>query len=200
MLVLMVKRTATKQPTFSQWLQAGLVKVSRAHFWFVGFYALYIILSDATHLITPKVVFERWTIIATVLVVSAVGWYAGRNTVANPNYYRLFLYTLILTDIVVASYSIYNQRGMASRAIILYAIPILTSAILLSRVAIMTTVILCSTTYVLAAVKYFTDYFNEGYKAELYIETAFYSAVMFTLGLILSVIIRFGSSESPSRL
>ena len=50
----------------------------------------------------------------------------------------------------------------------------------------------------LAAVKYFVDFFNEGYKAELYIEVGFYAAMFFVLAALLSTILRFRSNDSDT--
>lgn len=172
--------------------------MARAHFLFIALYAAYIIASDATGLITAEVVYDRWLVNVVLLVATASVWYAARFSRENPNYYRTLLYVLILVDLFVATFSIYTQRGMASRAVILYVIPIIISAILLSRVAIFTTAIFATAAYILAAVKYFTDRFNEGYKAELYIEVGFYCGIFFLTALLLSHLIKF-SRASPRK-
>lgn len=182
-------------PTFSDWLQTGVIRLCRVHFYLLGIYALYIIASDATHLITPVLVYKRW--LATALLLSLVGavWYAARNAQKAANYYRFLIYALIAADIAFAGFNVYTQRGMASRAVVLFAIPIIVSSLLLSRVAVFLTAILSTAVYVLSAVKYFVDFFNEGYKAELYIEVGFYVGIFFVLAALLSTIIRFRSSE-----
>lgn len=182
-------------PTFSDWLQTGVIRLCRVHFYLLGVYALYIIASDATHLITPVLVYKRW--LATALLLSLVGavWYAARNAQKTANYYRFLIYAVIAADIAFAGFNVYTQRGMASRAVLLFAIPIIVSSLLLSRVAVFLTAILSTAVYVLSAVKYFVDFFNEGYKAELYIEVGFYVGMFFVLAALLSTIIRFQSSE-----
>ncbi len=184
-----------KSITFVDWLQTGLIRTCRVHFVFVAVYIVYIIASDATKLIQPDVVLRRWTMNVLLLIGVVSVWYFARSNVRKSSYYRLLFSIIISLDIAVATFNIYTQRGMASRAVILYCIPILVSALLLSRTAVFLTATLCAAAYSLAAVKYFVDYFNEGYKAELYIEVAFYVAIFFILAGILSILIRFNKSE-----
>lgn len=189
----MVKK---RTPTFSDWLQTGVIRICRTHFYLLGIYAVYIIASDATQLITPTLVYQRC--LAAGLLLSLVGgiWYAARDKGRAANFYRFLLYVLIVADIAFAGFNVYTQRGMASRAVLLFLIPIVVSALLLSRVATFFTAILSTAVYVLMAVKYFVDFFNEGYKAELYIEVAFYTAMFFVVAGLLTTLIRFKSTES----
>lgn len=185
-----------KQIAFTDWLQTGLIRICRIHFVFVAVYAAYTIAADATHLITPEFVLQRWSMNAALLASIGVIWYLARNNVRSSNYYRLLLYVVILLDIAMATFNVYTQRGMAARAVMLFGIPIVVSALLLSRTALFLTAALSTAAYSLAAVKYFVDFFNEGYKAELYIEVGFYCAVFFILAAVLSVVIRFNPSDN----
>lgn len=182
--------------TFSDWLQTGIIRTSRVHFYMLGVFAIYIVASDATKLITPELVYQRWLATGLLLVTVGAVWYLARATRKDSNYYRGLLYVLILADIGFAGFNVYTQRGMAARAVMLFAIPIILSGLLLSRVATYMVAILSTVAYVLAAIKYFTDFFNEGYKAELYIELAFYAATFFALAALISTIIRFKTAES----
>lgn len=190
----MVKKK--KQLTFAGWLQTGIIRAARVHFYLIGAYAVYIIASDATHLIAPNLVYQRWLMAGLLLAVTAGAWYFARETDKTTNYYRFLLHALILADIAFCGFNIYTQRGMASRAVVLFAIPIVLSGLLLSRVATFMVAILSAVVYILAAVKYFVDFFNEGYKAELYIETGIYIAVFFGLAGLISTIISFKSAEA----
>lgn len=187
---------ANKKITLSEWLQTGLIRLARVHFLFVFIYAVWIIASDAWHLITPQLVLQNWTVATALLAATAVIWYLARNKVSSTMYYRTLIYCLILFDIFVAGFNIYTQRGMASRAVMLFGIPIVSSAILLNRAAIYTTACLSTATYIFAAVRYFVLNFNEGYKVELYAEVGLYCAVFFVLAAILSILIRFNKPES----
>lgn len=189
-LVTMIKK--------NDWLRAGTIRLCRVHFVLVAVYVAYIIASDATHLITPDVVLQRWTMTTVLLIVLAVVWALAKRTVNMSNYYRLLIYTLITLDILVAGFSVYSQRGMASRAVMLFAVPMVTSAILQSRSALFMTATLSVAAYALAAVKYFVDYFNEGYKAELYIEVGLYCAVLFVMAGVLSILVSSKNQSSKN--
>lgn len=188
--------TQKKLITFTDWLQTGLIRLCRIHFVFTAIYALYTVAADATHLTTPQLVLKRWTANALLLATVSIIWYMARNKITSTAYYRALVYVLILSDIGMATFNIYTERGMASRAVLLFSIPIVVSSVLLSRSALFLTATLSTVAYSLAAVKYFVDYFNEGYKAELYIEVAFYCATFFVLAAVLSVLVRFKNSET----
>lgn len=191
---------AKKKITLSDWLQTGLIRLCRVHFVFIAAYMVYTIAADATHLITPQLVLQRWTMNASLLIGVGIIWYLARNKIQHANYYRGLIYVLILLDITMATFNIYTQRGMASRAVMLFSVPIVVSALLLSRTALFLTAMLCTAAYSLAAVKYFVDFFNEGYKAELYIEVGLYCAVFFILAAVLATLVRFKNSETESGL
>jgi heme/copper-type cytochrome/quinol oxidase subunit 4 len=90
----------------------------------------------------------------------------------------------------MASFNVYVQRGMASRAVALYAIPLVVSTVLMSRAALLTTAALCVAAYTTTAVSYFVLNFNEGYKIELYGEITSYSVYFVILAALLWVSIR----------
>jgi FlaA1/EpsC-like NDP-sugar epimerase len=111
--------------TETSWLRKGVIHMAHWHFVLVAFLMGQIVLYDASKLITPDVVMKRWFFTSGLLVVSAVVWYLARSKVSSSNgFYRILTLGLILADIVVASFSVYTQRGMASRAVMLYANPL----------------------------------------------------------------------------
>jgi hypothetical protein len=179
--------TAKKQ---MGWLQTNTVRVARLHFVFVFLYAASVIAYDAWKLITTEALLERWTVAVIMLVVTTVVWFIARNTTLSATAYRGLLYALIVMDIVTASYSVYSGRGMASRGVALFALPIVVSAITLSRSAIFATASLSVGAYSYAAIKYFTDNPSEGYKVELYGDVLFYSASFFILAAVLWALVR----------
>lgn len=171
-------------------LSATTVGLARSHFLFVTIYVAAVVASDAWGLIMPEVVLKRWTMAAIALIVSAVVWYAARNMVGSQFYYKSLIFLLILTDIIIAAVSVYSQRGMASRSVMLFAIPIAVAAALKTRAAIFATATIAAAAYTLAAVRYFVLNFNEGYKAELYTETLFYCGMFFVLATVLWAAVR----------
>lgn len=186
--------------TMNSWLQSGLIRLCRVHFVLVALYIVYTIAADITKLTTPHLVLLRWTMTVVLLIGVSILWYLARGNVKNTTYYRLLIYILIMLDVAMATFNIYTQRGMASRAVALFAIPIVVSSILLNRTAIYMTATISAATYSLAAVKYFVDFFNEGYKAELYIEIGLYCGGFFILAAILSILIKFKNSEADNGL
>ena len=170
-------------------LQPSLLRLSGLHFLYVGALAAQIIVYDAWQLLAPAAVLQRWT--ATALLLGAVTgiWYRARPGQTAQAYRRL-AFLLILADIGIATFGVYTQRGMASRAVALYAIPLVVATILRSRAALFATAILCVASYFVAAIAYFVLHFNEGYKIELYGETGFYAATFLLLAGLLAVTIR----------
>ena len=171
-------------------LRNNLLHVSRIHFLYVLVFAIQIVFYDAWHLITLESVMQRWIATACLLIVTTLVWYLSKNRIRNLNTYKYLTWALILADIAMASFSVYAQRGMASRAVLLFSIPILVSAILLSRSALLATATFSIAVYVVTAVMYFVIHFNEGYKIELYGEVGFYCAIFLILASLLWIIIK----------
>lgn len=174
-----------KKQSLNNWLQTHLVSLSRIHFAYAGVYIAAIVVFDAWNLITTEMILERWMVGASMLVVSALVWYAARFKTKTTMYYQGLVWALVALDVFVATHAVFAQRGIASKAVLLYVIAIITSAALLSRVAIFTTAIVSVALYSLACVRYF--YINPGqaYKVELYGEVAFYSGLLFVVSALL---------------
>ena len=171
-------------------LQTALLRVSRVHFFYVAAYIAQLLLYHAWNLITLQAVMWRWIAVAGLFVVVIAVWFAAHSKTRQSSTYKLLIFGLILADIAFASFNIYTQRGMASRAVALYAIPIVVSAIYTSGTALMATAAICAASYIATAVSYFTINFNEGYKIELYGEVGFYCAMFFVLAGLLAAILR----------
>jgi hypothetical protein len=159
------------------WLRPGLVRVAKIHLVIVAVYIAQIMVYDASKLITPDAVLKRWLAAAAVALVAIFVWYMARGSAASLASYKILTWILILTDISFAAFNVYTQRGMASRAVLLFIIPILVVTILHSRIALLTTAMLAVAVYTTTSVAYFVNNFNEGYKVELYGEILFYSAL-----------------------
>ena len=182
---------ATKQKSDNHWLRNSVIRTTHWHFILVTFLMGQIILYDASKLITPEVVMQRWLVTTLLLATAAAVWFLARSKITNSTlFYMSLTFALIIVDIIVASFNVYTQRGMASRAVLLFAIPIIVSAILMSRVALFTTALLCIAAYTATAVSYFVLNFNEGYKVELYGEIGFYSLTLLLFAGLLWVVIR----------
>jgi hypothetical protein len=180
------------------WLQTNTVRVARLHFFYVLIFAASIIAYDAWKLITSQALMERWTLAVIMLGITTVVWFLARNTTQSARIYQLLVFTLIAMDITFAGYAVYFGRGMSSRGVALFAIPIVVSAVLLSRSAIYATATLCAGAYSYAAIRYFTDNPSEGYKVELYGDLLFYGASFFLLASLLWTIARSVQAKSSN--
>lgn len=172
------------------WLQTNTVRVARTHFVLVFVYAASVIAYDAWKLITPEALIQRWSVAVCMLVTTSSAWFIARHTALTSTIYNSLIVILVAMDITFAGYSIYIGRGMASRGVALFAIPIIVSAVTLSRSAIFATASVSTGIYSYAAVKYFTDHPSEGYKVELYGDLFIYGACFFILAALLWIIVR----------
>lgn len=172
------------------WLRSNVLRLSKIHYLYVLAFFGQTIVYDAWKLVAPNAVLYRWIMTASLLLVTTFVWYLAKNNVRSTAVYKTLVWLLILTDITAASLSVYQQRGMASRAVALYAIPIVVSAVLLSRAAIFATAILSAAAYSSTAVAYFVLNFNEGYKVELYGEVGFYCAIFLILAAVVWAAVR----------
>ncbi len=171
-------------------LRLSVIRVARLHFIYAALFAVQIVIYDAWKLIDPATVLRRWIMTALLLVVTTAVWYLARGKVGDNALYKRLVFALILIDIAVASFSVYTQRGMAARAVMLYIVPLLVATVLKSRSAIFATAALSVAAYTSSAVAYFVLNFNEGYKIELYGEVGFYCVLMFILASFLWSITR----------
>lgn len=92
---------------------------------------------------------------------------------------------IIVADIAFATFNVYTQRGYASKAVLLYIIPIVVATALAKRSSILATALLVIAAYTTTAISYFVLNFNEGYMAELYGEIGFYSGVFLLIATLL---------------
>ncbi|MEI6751014.1 MAG: hypothetical protein WCK69_00475 [Candidatus Saccharibacteria bacterium] len=179
----------------TSWLRPRVLSISRIHFIFVFSYTAQIVLFNASNILTPYAVMQRWIVAGLLLSINVFVWYIAKNKVTRTVTYKKLVFLMILADIAMASFNVYVQRGMASKAVALYAIPIVVSAILASRSALIATSTLCIIAYTTTSISYFVLNFNEGYKAELYGEIATYSVLFIVLALLLWTVVRHNHSE-----
>lgn len=180
-----------KSFTYTEWLRVCTLRIARLHFWYIAALAVQVIVYDSWKLITPWSVLQRWIMVAISGGVITAIWYLAHSFENRPTIYKKLLFSLIILDISIASFCVYTQRGMASRAVLLYLIPIIVSAAMLTRPAIYATAVICVAAYSTTAFSYFVLHFNEGYKIELYGEVGFYSLMFILTAALLSTLVRF---------
>lgn len=173
----------------SKELAQSLLSVNRVLFLFIGIFAGSIVISDAWNLIPPSVVLQRWTLVTLMLIVNGAIWYAVRQTKSSV-LLQSYAWILSVTMIAVATIMVFAQRGMASKAVALYVLPLIVISVLRSRAALLTTAILVFATYSLAVIRYFVTSPGEGYKVELYTELLFYGSFFFVVaGLLYALVV-----------
>ena len=181
---------ANRSSAAENWLQTSAVKVTRVHFFYIALYALSIIVFDSWNLYTREAVSQLWTAAGIMLVINTVLWYLARMKFSNRNVYIIIVLVLITADIVFASYNVFWQRGLAAKAVAMFAVPIVTAAILRSRSTLLATASLCAAAYSIVSVRYFYQNYGESYRVELYGTVGFYSALFFVLAGLLLIIIQ----------
>lgn len=166
-----------------------MLSFCKIHFALAGLFIAQIILYDASMLIEPKVVLDRWFAVSMLLLVNGFIWYFVKSKSGNIISYKALLLAMMMTDLALASFIVYSTRGMASRAVLLFVIPIIISGLLKSKSALYATAILSIAAYSLTSIAYFVWNFNEGYKVELYGEVGFYSATFLVVAALLSTVL-----------
>ena len=180
-----------KKSTFvTSWLQTTAVRITRIHFVYVAFYLLSIIIFDTWNLYTHEAVSQLWTAGGVLLAINVILWFVSRFKFSNYRFYVAVILALIAADIVFASYIVYWQRGLYSKAVMLYTVPIIASAAIRSRSILLTTTTLSAAAYSAISVRYFFKNYGMGYRVELWGTIGFFSALFFVLALLLLVIIR----------
>jgi hypothetical protein len=169
--------------------RAALIRVSKIHVLIGLIFVVQIIVYDAGKLITPEVVLKRWLMTGLLILVASLCWFLARTKQESILAHKL-VWTLVATDLILGSFYTYTQRGMASRAVILFVLPILTAAILRRKGTIYLAAVTSAVVYVVTAIAYFVLNFNEGYKLELYGEIGFYSALLFAVAGLTWALVR----------
>lgn len=174
----MVKKTKTDS--------FNLTRITRTTYFFIGIFALSIIIFDSGNLITREAVINRWALLTMLFAVNTIAWFMGSRPQRNSK--SLLTYLLSLSLLVFAGFMTYWERGMASSSTVLYILPILVVATLKNRHALMATAALSAATYSLAAVKYFNDFFNEGYRVQLWGNIVLYSGAILVSAWLVMVV------------
>ena len=178
------------QKKVNQKLKANLSLMLNIHFLYIIALVIQLIAFDAGNLIEPIVVFRRWILLVSSLVVIIFLWFISRKSNVSQAILRRVIIALIVVDVSIASFYVYTQRGMASKAVFLYIVPLLVAACIQRKIALFSASVLCVAAYLIAAIGYFKLNFNEGYKIELYGEAGFYSAMLLLIALALWILVR----------
>ena len=168
----------------------GLMTAIKAHFMLIAIYITQLILFDSSKLIAPEIVKERWISIALLAVACALIAYLVQINPKNIRLHKVLIFVLASVDMAFASHNVYISRGMASRAVFLFVIPLIVIALLMSLSALLLTATICVAVYITTTVSYFVNNFNDGYKVELYGEVGFYSAMFYVVAYLLWAVVK----------
>ena len=155
-----------------------LTRVTRTVFFFAFFYGLSIVIFDSGNLITREAVIDRWTLLTILLVGNSLAWLLV-SQLKQKSVKNLLTAALAIGLLLFAGFMTYWERGMASTSTLFYVLPLLVIATLRNRHALQATAALSATTYAFAAVKYFNDFFNEGFRIQLWGSIVLYGGTIF---------------------
>lgn len=166
-------------------LPSRLTQLTRTLYFFIAIFALSIVLFDAGNLLTKEAVVNRWVLATVLFVMNTIAWLVAAQ---KPRMESIGIYALAVTSLIFAGYMTYWERGMASSSTLLYVLPILIVATMKNRHAIIATAALSGATYSLAAVKYFNDFFNEGYRVQLWGNIVLYAGSLIAFSWLLLIV------------
>ncbi len=162
-------------------------KLAKFNFIYVAIFAIYIIIFDAGNVVPREAIYHRWVFAVLMLSVFTLFWVVTKKAT---NKYVIFgsLLLCILTEIALAGFTTYWERGMASMSTVLYIFPITSAALTASRTYTVGTAMFCAAAYLFATTKYFYDFFNEGYRVQLYAQVFFFGALFLLISWIIATI------------
>lgn len=172
----------------SNQLVLDITRATRTIYFFIAFFAVSIVIFDSGNLITKEAVVQRWSILTALLVVNTAVWFFNASNNKSITTQKALVGLLVLTLISMAGLVTYWERGMASTSTILYAVPLLVAAIAKNRHALLATATLSAGTYCFASVKYFNDFFNEGFRIQLWGNLVLISGIIFTCAWLIMII------------
>lgn len=164
-----------------------LLRITRVHYFYVLIYLGTLIIFDSSNLISHEGVMQRWSVAGALLVVNTVIWYLCRAKLKSDVFYKALFVFLATSDILFAATNVYWQRGMASKAVMLFAIPIISAGLMRSRSLILAITTVSAALYSVATVKYFFENYGQGYRVELYGEIVFYSLLFYILAWLMMI-------------
>ena len=167
-----------------------LLRLTRVHFFYGLVYIVSIIIADAGNLIENEQAAKRWTAVGSLLVVNTIIWYLCRAKIKSDLFYKILLIFLLACHIVFAATNVFWQRGMASKAVALFFVPIISAGLARSRSLVLATASVSAVAYSMASARYFYMNYGQGYTVELYGEMFFYSSLFFVVAFLMMISFR----------
>ncbi len=164
----------------------SLTRTARTLFFFVSIFASSIVTFTSSNLIFGEAITNRWILFSALLLATIIAWVIGYKS--KTSFKRIATLILSAVLIIFAGFMTYYERGMASNSTLFYALPLLVVATLKNRHLLLATAGLSAGTYALASVKYFNDFFNEGYKVQLWGNIVLYAGTIFTVAWLIMIL------------
>ncbi len=156
-------------------------KLAKINFMFVSVFAIYTIIFDAGNILTREDVYHRWIFAVLLTAVFSLFWVATKKAKTTTVLFGS-LVLCVVAELTLAGFMTYWERGMASMSTVLFILPIASMALTASRTYTIGTALFATAIYIGACTKYFYDFFNEGYRVQLYGQIFFFSAVFLITG------------------
>jgi signal transduction histidine kinase len=128
------------------------------------------------------------------LAVNFILWILTKPKNKPLLYYQLIAAAQLLLDITLAAGVVYLQDGLASRATVLFAVPLVGAGLLFTRGFSYVTALLCGAFYTLALIAYQHNYPNAYSLHNVTLPAVFYTTVF----LIIAVVVNSYSSRNAS--
>ena len=176
--------------THHTWLRSASLRVTRARFVLLFVVGVSVLVFNAAHLMPPPIIEQRVIITTAAIAFNIAAWYLSHRYTTNTGYYRYLLIAQIFADVIFVAFMIYTDRGVASRGVMLFAVPMVVAATLVNKSVLYGTAALCTAAYTFVGMHYFYVHPNEMIHAELYGIMALYSAVFFVMAAMLWAVVR----------
>ncbi len=167
-----------------------VLKITKIYHLYLIAYILSVIIFDSWNLLTHEAVLQRWTAAGAFLIVNTIVWYLCRAKINSRTVYKILFISLLIVGILFASINVYWQRGMASKSVLLYAIPIISAGLMRSRSLVLATAGVSAAAYSISVVRYFFENYGQGYRIELYGEIFFHAAMFFVIAGLMIISFR----------
>jgi len=169
-------------------LAFDITRATRTLYFFIAFFAASIVIFDAGNLITREAVIQRWSVLTALLVANTCVWFYNSSENRSVSVRTALVGLLVIVLIAMSGLITYWERGMASTSTILYVVPLLVVATIKNRHALLATATVSAAAYCFSAVKYFNDFFNEGFRIQLWGNLVLISGIIFTCAWLIMII------------
>jgi hypothetical protein len=162
----------------------------KAHVFLGVLYILQLVLYDASKIIAPDITKYRWIGVSIFLILIATVYYIYSLNTTNQKLQKVLLLFVSAVDIAFAAQNVYLTRGMASKAVLLFLLALVAAAFLRHLPTLLFVATVAAFVYISTAVSYFVNFFNEGYKVELYGEIGFYAGLFYVFAYALWALVK----------